>query len=108
VRIPVAGVETPEKASDIKRNAQTKEAAMGQRELGEESQRKIAIEMFLDTWDKAADIGVSAEVLAEVLIYLAVTDLVDDRGEEWTADIVGDLPDRILGGEFTLEGGEAD
>lgn len=81
---------------------------MGQQALGEESQRKIAIEMFLDTWDKAADFGVSAEVLAEVLIYLAVTDLVDDRGEEWTADIVSELPDRILGGEFTLEAGEAD
>ncbi len=81
---------------------------MGQRQLGEESQRKIAIEMFLETWDKAADIGVTPEVLAEVLIYLAVTDLVDDRGEEWTADIVSELPDRILGGEFTLEGSEAD
>lgn len=81
---------------------------MGQRELGEESQRKIAIEMFLDTWDKAAEYGVSAEILAEVLIYLAVTDLVDDRGEEWAADVVGELPDRILGGEFTLVGGEAD
>lgn len=81
---------------------------MGQRQLGEESQRKIAIEMFLETWDKAVDIGVTPEVLAEVLIYLAVTDLVDDRGEEWTADIVSELPDRILGGEFTLEGSEAD
>lgn len=80
---------------------------MGQRGLGEESQRKIAIEMFLDTWDKAADYGVTAEILAEVLIYLAVTDLVDDRGEEWAADIVSELPDRIRGGEFTLEN-EAD
>lgn len=81
---------------------------MGQRELGGEAQRRIAIEMFLDTWDKAADYGVSAEVLAEVLIYLAVTDLVDGRGEESAADIVAELPDRILGGEFTLAGGEAD
>ncbi|MFN4089069.1 MAG: hypothetical protein ACK4QW_08515 [Alphaproteobacteria bacterium] len=87
--------------------AHVEEAAMGQRGLGEESQRKIAIEMFLDTWDKAADYGVTAEILAEVLIYLAVTDLVDDRGEEWAADIVSELPDRIRGGEFTLEN-EAD
>jgi hypothetical protein len=33
---------------------------------------------------------------------------VVDRGEDWTADVVSDLPDRIRSGEFTLEqAGEA-
>jgi hypothetical protein len=78
---------------------------MGQSQLGEEQQKKIALDMFLDTWDKACEIGVSADTLAEVLIYLALTDLVVDRGEDWTANVVSELPERILNGEFTLEEG---
>lgn len=81
---------------------------MAAAQLSEEQQKKIALETFLDAWDKCCEIGVSADLLAEVLIYLALTDLVVDRGEDWTADIVSDLPDRIRSGEFTLEqAGEA-
>ena len=76
---------------------------MASSQLGEEQQKKIALDLFLDAWDKACEIGVSADVLAEVLIYLALTDLVVDRGEDWTAEIVSDLPDRFRNGEFTLE-----
>lgn len=76
---------------------------MGSSQLGEEQQKKIALDLFLDAWDKACEIGVSADVLAEVLIYLALTDLVVDRGEDWTADVVSDLPERIRAGEFTLD-----
>ncbi len=81
---------------------------MGQSQLGEEQQKKIALDMFLDTWDKACEMGVSADTLAEVLIYLALTDLVVDRGEDWTAHVVSELPDRILNGEFTLEEGASE
>jgi hypothetical protein len=76
---------------------------MGQSQLGEEQQKKIALDLFLDAWDKACEIGISADVLAEVLIYLALTDLVVDRGEDWTADVISELPDRIRNGEFTLD-----
>lgn len=70
--------------------------------LSEEQQKKIALDLFLDAWDAACEAGVNADLLSETLIYLALTDLVADRGEEWTADIFEDIPDRIREGEFTL------
>lgn len=76
---------------------------MAESELDEERQKKIALDLFLDAWDRACDQGVSADILAEVLIYLSLSDLIADRGEEWTADIVAGLPERILDGEFTLQ-----
>lgn len=75
---------------------------MARNRLSEAHQKKIALELFLDAWDTAGERGVTNEVLAEVLIYLAVTDLVADRGEDWTADMIEDLPERIQSGEFTI------
>ena len=72
----------------------------------DEAQKKIALDLFLNAWDKACEQGVEADLLCEVMIYMAITDLVADRGEELTADLFDSLPERILDGEFTLEGGE--
>jgi hypothetical protein len=84
--------------------------AMAQSELSEEQQKKIALDLFLDAWDAACEAGVDADLLSETLIYLALTDLVADRGAEWTAGAVEDLPERIRDGEFTLarDDGEAE
>ena len=71
--------------------------------LPEEDQKKIALDLFLDAWDKACESGVEADLLCEVMIYLAITDLVADRGEELTASLFDTLPDRVLDGEFTLD-----
>lgn len=84
---------------------------MGESRLSDEQQKKIALDLFLGAWDKACEHGVEADLLCEVMIYMAVTDLVADRGEDVTASLFESLPERILGGEFTLdeeasEGGE--
>jgi hypothetical protein len=70
--------------------------------LSEEQQKKIALDLFLDAWDAACEAGVNADLLSETLIYLALTDLVADRGAEWTAEVFENIPDRIREGEFTL------
>lgn len=75
---------------------------MATNELTTEQQKKVALDLFLDAWDAACDQGVSADLLAEVALYLALTDLVADRGEEWTAEVIEGLPERIRAGEFTL------
>jgi hypothetical protein len=37
------------------------------------------------------------------MIYLSITDLVADRGEETAASLFENLPDRIRDGEFSLD-----
>ncbi|MDC0360400.1 hypothetical protein OAN80_01230 [Alphaproteobacteria bacterium] len=76
---------------------------MAESRLSEEQQKKFALDQFLEAWDKACENGVEADLLCEVMIYLAITDLVADRGEELTASLFEDLPARIKDGEFSLE-----
>lgn len=76
---------------------------MGESQLSEEQQKKLALDLFLAAWDKACEQGVEADLLCEVMIYMAVTDLVADRGEDMTASLFDNLPERILDGEFSLE-----
>ncbi|MBT6311713.1 MAG: hypothetical protein HOJ21_00785 [Alphaproteobacteria bacterium] len=79
---------------------------MAESRLSEEQQKKFALDQFLEAWDKACENGVEADLLCEVMIYLAITDLVADRGEELTASLFEDLPARIKDGEFSLENAE--
>lgn len=76
---------------------------MAESRLSEEQQKKLALELFLAAWDRACEAGVEADLLCEVMIYMAVTDLVADRGEDQTAGLFENLPDRIMDGEFSLE-----
>ena len=76
---------------------------MAESHLSEEQQKKFALDQFLEAWDKACENGVEADLLCEVMIYLAITDLVADRGEDLTASLFEDLPARIKDGEFSLE-----
>ena len=76
---------------------------MAESRLSDEQQKKFALDQFLEALDKACDNGVEADLLCEVMIYLAITDLVADRGEELTASLFEDLPARIKDGEFSLE-----
>ena len=79
---------------------------MAESRLSEEQQKKFALDQFLEAWDKACENGVEADLLCEVMIYLAITDLVADRGEELTASLFEDLPARIKDGAFSLENAE--
>lgn len=76
---------------------------MAESRLSEEQQKKIALDLFLKAWDEASEAGVEADLLCEVMIYMALTDLVADRGEDQTAGLFETLPSRIMDGEFTLE-----
>ena len=75
---------------------------MAESRLSDEQQKKFALDQFLEAWDKACENGVEADLLCEVMIYLAITDLVADRGEELTANLFEDLPARIKDGESSL------
>jgi len=60
---------------------------MAESRLSEEQQKKIALDLFLEAWDKSCEAGVEADLLCEVMIYLSITDLVADRGEETAASL---------------------
>lgn len=82
--------------------AREKGLPMAESQLDPDRQKKIALELLLEAWDKAIDVGIDADLLSEVMVYMGVTDLVAGRGEDWAAEAFEDLPDRILSGEFTL------
>ena len=82
--------------------AREKGLPMADSQLDPERQKKIVLDLFLEAWDKATQAGVDIDLLCEVMVYMGITELVADRGEDWTAEAFEDLPDRIRDGEFTL------
>jgi len=77
---------------------------MAESQLDPSSQKKIALDLLLEAWDKGIEVGLDRDLMGEVMIYMGITDLVADLGQDCTADAFEDLPDRIRQGEFTLPG----
>lgn len=71
-----------------------------QGEFSPEQKRKAML-MFLDAWDEGCAQGIPSDLLSEVCLYLAISDLVEERGEEEAAQLMEILPRRILAGQFT-------
>jgi len=67
-----------------------------------DDKRHQALEMFLDAWEEALGQGIDADLLASTAIFAALTDMVENHGEEATAQSAEALPARIRSGEFTL------
>lgn len=76
----------------------------GMPELSEEEEKRLALEMLLEAWDKAVARGVSPEALGTAAIYLTLSDMIDLYGEEPVAQMTETLPARVRNGEFTLKG----
>lgn len=69
-----------------------------------EQQKKVALSLILDAWERARAHGCSAEAVASTAIYAALTDMVELHGPEPVAQMAETLPGRIRAGEFTLAG----
>jgi hypothetical protein len=65
--------------------------------------RQLALEFLAEAWNTAEDEGVESLALAHASLFAALATLVRTHGEETTARLVADLPDRILNGEYNLE-----
>lgn len=70
-----------------------------------QSQKSRALEILLDGWDQALDEGIDAENIASSAVFAAFTDLIENHGEEFVAQMVEGLPGRIRAGDFTLTDG---
>ncbi len=72
-------------------------------ESAEDTQKRRALDLVLDAWEKALAEGAEPEVVASVAIYAALADMVDRHGAEAVAEFCATLPDRARNGEFTLK-----
>lgn len=61
-----------------------------------------ALEILLDAWDQALEEGIDPENIASAAIFAALTDLIENHGEEFVAQMVEGLPGRVRAGDFTL------
>jgi hypothetical protein len=71
-------------------------------EMNDDEQKKVALRLILDAWDAALKKGVKPELLATTAIFAALTDLVAIHGEEPVANMLQDLPTRVLAKEFSF------
>jgi hypothetical protein len=69
----------------------------------EEGRKALALDLILDSWEKALNAGVEAEELASVAIFAALADMVDLHGEAAVAAFCANLPERVRAGEFSLK-----
>jgi hypothetical protein len=75
----------------------------GQEDVRDQQARQIALEFLAEAWNSAEDEGVESIALAHASLFAALATLVRTHGEETTAKLVADLPDRIRNGEYNLE-----
>lgn len=71
-----------------------------ERELGD---RQMALEYIAEAWNSAEDDGIDSQSLAHASLFAALATFVRIMGEEVTAEMLGDLPDRIRSGEYNVE-----
>lgn len=76
--------------------------------MDEHQQRDIAAKKILTAMQEAIDEGADSEVVKLVTLSAAITNFVNDYGEEATAGILETLPEKVRGGAFSQKsaGGE--
>lgn len=68
----------------------------------EQEERQLALEYLADAWNAADTDGVDTQALAHAAMFAAIATMVRDHGEEAVARMIGDIPERISSGEYTL------
>ncbi len=69
----------------------------------EPDDRQLALEYLADAWNSAEQDGLEGEAIAHAAIFAALATLVRTFGEEATADILENVPERVRQGEYTLD-----
>ena len=68
-----------------------------------QSERQLALEYLAEAWNSAEEDGLEAASLAHASLFAALATFVRMHGDEATADLVEQLPERIRNGEYNLE-----
>ncbi len=90
------------RAPESNRNRYGNNPSAGKTDRDVEAQKALALEVLLDAWEAALEEGVAPEILASSAISAALTDMVENHGEEFVARMAEGLPARIRAGEYTL------
>lgn len=69
----------------------------------EHGERQLALEYLAEAWNCAEDDGVHSAALAHASLFAALATFVRLHGDEATADLVAQLPERLRAGEYNLE-----
>ena len=69
----------------------------------EQGERQLALEYLAEAWNYAEDDGVQSAALAHASLFAALATFVKMHGDEATAELVAQLPDRIRSGEYNLD-----
>ena len=75
--------------------------------MDEHEQRDVAAKKILTAMQEAINEGASAEVVKLVTLSAAVTNFVNDYGEDATAGILETLPAKVRDGAFSQATGDA-
>ncbi len=76
--------------------------------MDEHEQRDLAAKKILQAMQSAIDEGAESDVVKLVTLSAAVTNFVNDYGEEATAGIVESLPEKIRNGAFSQGSNQPD
>ena len=66
-------------------------------------ERQVALEYVAEAWNAAEDEGIAQLALAHASLFAALATFVRMHGDEATADLVEQLPERIRNGEYNLD-----
>lgn len=65
-------------------------------------QKGRALEILLEAWETGLSESLDPEMLASTALFVAIAEMVEIYGPEAIAQMVGELPERIRAGEFTM------
>ena len=66
-------------------------------------ERQIALEYLAEAWNNAEEDGLESAALAHASLFAALATFVRMHGDDATAEMIAQLPDRIRAGEYNLE-----
>ncbi|KKB08850.1 hypothetical protein [Devosia chinhatensis] len=68
-----------------------------------QAERQLALEYLAEAWNSAEEDGLESASLAHASLFAALATFVRLHGDEATADLMEQLPERIRNGEYNLE-----
>ena len=71
--------------------------------VNNDDDRSAALSHILRAWEVATDEGIDASAIAHAALFTALIDLVSAYGEDAVALLTEQIPERVRGGDYTLE-----
>ena len=70
--------------------------------IDQQFEKQRALSYLLEAWENAIEDGLESDMIATAAIFAAISDMVNQYGEDPVAKMTESLSKRIRTGEFTL------